>query len=247
MTYTPVHNRFWSDGWVRGLNALDRYLFLYLLTNGRAGLTGIYELPLDLMASESGIDEKDLRNSMLNRLEPKIYYKEGWVIIVNYPNHRVSNSPKLLAGIAKSYGEVPKKIQELAVAYGYPIHTISIPIPTSRNRIEENRKEKEIAKPISYPFPLREVREQNDKPERKPANKVALALREWCYGRIEKEYGVRPTNNLGDYVQITKALKHLKESDVKDMMDEALSQEKGKTVRSVFTDRLIDLYRQENI
>lgn len=139
MSYTPVQNRFWSDGWVRGLNALDRYLFLYLLTNGRASLTGIYELPIDLMASESGIDEKDLRLSMLQRLEPKIYYKEGWVIIVNYPNHRVSNSPKLLAGIRKSFDELPKKIQEIALSYRYPIDTICIHIRVSRNRIDKNR------------------------------------------------------------------------------------------------------------
>lgn len=139
MSYTPIQNRFWADGWVRQLNALDRYLFLYLLTNGRASLTGIYELPLDLMASESGIDEKDLRLSMLQRLEPKIYYREGWVIIKNYPKHRVSNSPKLLSGIRRSFDELPKQIQEIALSYGYPIDTLSIPIGVSFKRREENR------------------------------------------------------------------------------------------------------------
>lgn len=149
MNYTPVHNRFWSDGWIRELNALDRYLFLYLLTNGRAHPTGVYELPLDLMAAESGIDEKDLRLSMLQRLEPKIYYKEGWVILINYPTHRVSNSPKLITGIVNSFEEIPRKIQEIAISYGYPIDTLSVHIPVSRNRIEENRT-KEKRKELSF-------------------------------------------------------------------------------------------------
>lgn len=144
-SYTPVQNRFWSDGWVRQLNALDRYLFLYLLTNGRAELTGIYELPLDLMASESGIDEKDLRLSMLLRLEPKVYYKEGWVILRNYPNHRVSDSPKLLAGIRNDFLALPKHIQEIAKSVGYPIDTLSIPHRVSANRIEENRIDNTVA------------------------------------------------------------------------------------------------------
>lgn len=139
MTYTPVHNRFWSDGWVRQLNALDRYLFLYLLTNGRARLTGIYELPLDLMASECGIDEKDLRISMLQRLEPKVYYREGWVIITNYTKHQVGGGHKYLQGVKANYEELPAKIKEIAKDYGYPIHTLSIPYQHFPNRIEENR------------------------------------------------------------------------------------------------------------
>ena len=142
MGYTPIQERFWSDGWIRQLNALDRYLFLYLLTNGRSNLTGVYELPLDLMAAECGIDEKDLRMSMLNRLEPKIYYKEGWVIIKNFLNHRVSDSPKYLTGIRNQFDELPKHIQEISISIGYPIDTLSIP-----NRIRQDKIRQDISEP----------------------------------------------------------------------------------------------------
>jgi hypothetical protein len=89
------------------------------------------------MASESGIDEKDLRLSMLQRLEPKIYYKEGWIIMVNFLKHRVSDSPKYLMGIQKQFAELPKHIQEMAISYGYPIHTVCIPIPIRQDKIKE--------------------------------------------------------------------------------------------------------------
>ena len=138
-SYTPVHNRFWSDGWVRQLNALDRYFFLYLLTNGRGGRTGIYELPLDLMAAESGIDEKDLRHSMLIRLEPKVFYKEGWVILTNYPRHLIGDGPKFWAGVRASFEELPPKIQEIAKDCRYPIDTLSIGYSRFSNRIDKNR------------------------------------------------------------------------------------------------------------
>lgn len=95
--------------------------------------------------------------------------------------------------------------------------------------------------------PVLEVKDQTTKDKRTPSNKIALGLRQWCYDQIEKEHGVRPTVNLGDYVQLTKALKTLKEMDVKTMMEDALSMGVGKTVRSVFTDREIDIYRQENL
>jgi hypothetical protein len=152
MSYTPVQNRFWSDGWVRQLNALDRYLFLYLLTNGRAGRTGVYELPLDLMASESGIDERDLKGSMLHRLEPRIVYKEGWIFIVNYPKYLIGDGPKFWSGVRNSFKELPEKIQALAKDSGYPMDRLSIPYSGFSNRIEENRIDKKLADETSAPI-----------------------------------------------------------------------------------------------
>lgn len=140
-SYTPIHNRFWSDSWVRGLNALDRYLFLYLLTNGRSARTGIYELPLDMLGAECGIDEKDLQLSMLPRLEPKVFYREGWVIIISYPKHLIGDGPKFWAGVRNEFNEIPTKIRELAIGYGYPIDTLSIPYSRFSNRIDNNIKD----------------------------------------------------------------------------------------------------------
>lgn len=135
MKYTPVHAKLWADSWFRQLNALDRYLFLYLLTNGRSELTGIYELPMDLMAAESGIDERDLRLTMLPRLEPKIYYREGWVMVVNYQKYRTSDSPQLIKGIQKTIEALPSHIKEMAISYGYDMHMVSIPYDTRLDKI----------------------------------------------------------------------------------------------------------------
>jgi len=228
---------------VRELNALDRYLFLYLLTNGRALLTGIYELPLDLMASESGIDAKDLRLSMLQRLEPKVYYKEGWVIIKNYPNHRVSDSPKLITGINKSFNELPKKIQEIATLYGYPIHTIPIPNSVSRNRIEENR----IAIPAKADLQIVEEDSPSKKKKSRARDKVALAVMYKCYDKIEREYGVRPTETFADYLRVLESLKSIKDKDIYTMVDDALVIGKAKTLREMLTAREVDIYRQQNV
>src|SRR3990167_9084428 len=83
-TYRTVNTRFWSDGWIRNLNALDRYLFLYLLTNEHVSWCGIYELEIGMMAFECGIDKEDLVKTMLPRLYPKIIYDDGWIFIQNY-------------------------------------------------------------------------------------------------------------------------------------------------------------------
>lgn len=198
MTYTPVHNRLWSDGWIRSLNALDRYLFLYLLTNGRAKLTGIYELPLDLMAAESGIDERDLKGAMLQRLEPKVYYREGWVILVNYPKHHIAGGHKFQQGVKSQFEELPAKIQDIAKGYGYPMDRVSVGYRPFPDRIEENRKEYISENEFS---PIIEVRESNEterlpKSDRRVKDKETVFLifggkQPWWYHKQQREAALR--------------------------------------------------------
>lgn len=120
-----VNTRFWSDSWVRKINPLDRYLFIYLLTNERTNISGIYELPIEFMAFESGIDERDLTKSMLPKLEPKVYYFNGYVILPKFIKHQNQKSPQVQKGIIRELEEIPEEILHKAIEYGYPIDTLS--------------------------------------------------------------------------------------------------------------------------
>lgn len=202
MNYTPIHNRFWSDGWIRQLNALDRYLFIYLLTNGRSQCTGIYELPLDMMATECGIDEKDLRMSMLQRLEPKIYYKEGWVIVMNFIKHRVSDSPALIKGIRNEFEELPQHIKEIAIKNGYPLHTLPTPSPS---RVEKSREDKYTAIADSSNKEKRRVVEGDGENEKPPKDTSALKEYEEMVRWLERTTGVKIINRTKQYGYLKKA------------------------------------------
>lgn len=131
-----VQDRFWSDGWVRKLNPLDRYLFLYLLTNEHTNWCGAYELEIGMMAFESGIDERDLERSMLPRLAPKAIYVDGWVYVPNWVRHHHAESgnlsPQQKKGVDEAWNKVPmnirlkiKEIEEIGIPYGYPMDTVS--------------------------------------------------------------------------------------------------------------------------
>lgn len=136
MTMRSIQDRFWSDLWVRKLNPLDRYLFIYLLTNEHTNWCGIYELDLGMMAYESGIDERDLERSMLPRLHPKIIYVDGWVYVPNWVKHHMSEggnlSPQQKKGMETAWSTVPERIRLRIKAFGmegipspYPMHTVS--------------------------------------------------------------------------------------------------------------------------
>lgn len=106
-----IDPKLWSDQWVRKLNPLDRYLFIYLLTNERSSWCGVYELDLGVMAFESGIDERDLEKSMLPRLSPKVLYVDGWVCFRNWDKYHNNGSEQTKKGIENAWEAVPEKIR----------------------------------------------------------------------------------------------------------------------------------------
>lgn len=124
-----INTKFWSDSWIRKINPLDRYLFLYFLTNEHTNIAGIYELSLENMAFETGIEEDTLSKSMLKKLEPKIFYIKGWVCISNFERHQQGRgSPKIITGIKHAKSEIPvdiiEEFEKLKNKKRYTIHTV---------------------------------------------------------------------------------------------------------------------------
>lgn len=109
-TYRTINTRMWSDNWIRKLNALDRYLFIYLLTNEHVNWCGIYELEIGMMAFECGIDKEDLQKTMLPRLEPKIVYTDGWVFIKNFARYHTGGE-NARKGREAAFDALPERIK----------------------------------------------------------------------------------------------------------------------------------------
>lgn len=112
--YHYINDDFWSDTWVVDrLNPLDRYLYLYLLTNRYTNMAGVYELSLRIMSFETGI-EKDQLVTMLRHLQPKVMYvvnsDNGWVILRNGIKNQNYKNEKIKAGINRIIQGVPSDI-----------------------------------------------------------------------------------------------------------------------------------------
>ncbi len=123
-----VNTKFWNDNWIRKIDPLDRYLFLYLLTNEHTNISGIYELPLATLAFESGIKEKILKQTTLPKLEPKAFYLDGWIFIPNFQKHQSNVSEKIKKGIEIEMKKIPNHILEAIkkVISRYSIDTVCI-------------------------------------------------------------------------------------------------------------------------
>jgi len=93
------------------LNPLDRYLFLYFLTNNKTNICGVYEIPLSMVSSETGIT-KEMLIKMMHRLRGKIDYIDGWIVIRNFQKYQNLKNPKIVKGIEMCISEIPYKIRE---------------------------------------------------------------------------------------------------------------------------------------
>lgn len=116
-----VHTRFWNDTFVAALDPIEKLLFNYFLTNEHTSICGIYELPLKVAALETGIDE-DMFKKIFRRLKPKVFYKKGWVIVVNFPKYQNLNLPKVKQGFHDAISAIPKDILDFAKDNGFAMN-----------------------------------------------------------------------------------------------------------------------------
>lgn len=101
---------FWSDPWVvDSLNPLDRYLFLYLITNERTNIAGAYEISLRTIANETGID-KDEVVRMMAKMESRVIYADGWIILRKAIKNQNYKNPQISTGIIEILKHVPRSI-----------------------------------------------------------------------------------------------------------------------------------------
>lgn len=121
-----VNTRFWVDDYVSNLDPVEKLLFLYFLTNPATDISGVYEIPLKTIAVDTGIDKETVLK-LLRRFskQDKIYYKDGWIGVVNFTKHQSSN-PKIMEGIRIGLTKAPKDlVARMKIDYGYSIDSPS--------------------------------------------------------------------------------------------------------------------------
>jgi len=88
-----ITDDFRTDSWVEDLDPLERYLFLYLLTNPNLSICWIYELKLKRIAFDTWIDKEMVLKIMWRfRKAKKVYYKDDIVVIINFIKNQKINS-----------------------------------------------------------------------------------------------------------------------------------------------------------
>ncbi len=113
-----VNTRFWDDSYIVALKPLEKFLFLYLLTNPLTNISGIYELPMRRIVFDTGMSEEEIGKTLEKFSKiGKIIYRDGWVAIKNFIKHQTLN-PKVRRGILLELEKAPKElVDSLCIDY----------------------------------------------------------------------------------------------------------------------------------
>src|SRR3990167_1829318 len=114
MEYRQVGTNFWKDSYTHKLSTMEKLAFLYLFTNDRVTLCGIYELPDDFAKVELGITQEDYDKIKIKFAADSkyLFYKE-YVYILNFARHNTfSTADNVIRKCQKQFNAIPMNIKE---------------------------------------------------------------------------------------------------------------------------------------
>lgn len=103
---------FWSDPFIEDLTPNQKLLFIYLVTNEKTNMLGIYESSIKKMSFETGISTEEISKGLkeFERVE-KVKYENNYIILVNYMKHQNYN-PNMKKSAIDVYNSLPKELKD---------------------------------------------------------------------------------------------------------------------------------------
>ena len=106
-----VSTSFWSDPFIEDIAPEYKLLFLYLITNEKTNMLGIYEASKRKMAFETGLSLECIKDALevFGRLG-KVKHVDNYIILVNYMKHQKYNTNMKKSAI-ETFNELPKSVR----------------------------------------------------------------------------------------------------------------------------------------
>jgi len=125
-TYRQVYTSFWQDDFILSLTPTEKYFYLYLMTNTKTSICGIYELPRPIAVIETGLAIGKI-NDLLTRFET-VHHKivcsktTNEVCITNWMKYNDNQSPRVQTAIKTALESVKDRV---LIQYLYSMEAIS--------------------------------------------------------------------------------------------------------------------------
>lgn len=108
-----IKDEIWSDDWFFTLNSTEKLAWMFLLTNDRCNIAGIYKLNFVWASRVSGIPEEEFKAAIDRfKSEKKLLIKDDWIVIVNFVKHQ-SKNPSVVKGIRRIVNDLPTEVVEI--------------------------------------------------------------------------------------------------------------------------------------
>ena len=170
-TQRYIDTSFWDDTWVQELDPSEKLLYIYLLTNPLTNIAGIMELTVKRICFDTGFNP-DTVTHILRKFEEakKVFKKDNYIIIRNFPKHQQLKSENVIKGIAAILSKLPDDLlcyleeidyqfdikgtfDTLGIPYTYPSNYLNL---NSDLNSDLKSEEKKVFKTKKQPLKYRE-------------------------------------------------------------------------------------------
>lgn len=105
-----VSTSVWSDVWFEDLNPNQKLIWLYLITNEKTNMLGIYEVSLKKISFETGVNKSEIEKA-LNEFKKtgRVKYEHNHIILVKFLKHQNFNTNMKKSAI-DVYMKLPKEL-----------------------------------------------------------------------------------------------------------------------------------------
>jgi len=114
MKYRQIKTSFWEDGYILDLTPDEKLLFIYLFTNNKVNLCGIYELADRTIHYTLGLTLAEItKHKTKFEKDGKFIFHKNWVFIVSYCEHNIySSAQPVVHSFATEFNLIPTAIKQ---------------------------------------------------------------------------------------------------------------------------------------
>lgn len=107
---------FWSDPFIEDLSPQEKLLFIYLITNEKTNMLGIYEASIKKISFETDIKKETVQKALkaFERLG-KVKYINNYVVLVNFLKHQNFNTNMKKSAI-DTYNSLPNVLKDNSIS-----------------------------------------------------------------------------------------------------------------------------------
>lgn len=159
-----IHTKIWEDDFFKKLSKPARYLFMYLITNYRINLCGIYELSDEIIIFETGLKKKGLEK-LKKEMDSKVKFFENWVYVVNAKRLGGYRGKLCDQGISKEMELIPDFIKKCLIEgkCDTPLIPPARGTQGTRNNKQEIRNKKEGDLEKKFTLSKKDIEKLKDK------------------------------------------------------------------------------------